>query len=121
MLYGLPDRDPPCRDQYDKMLEPVVETWRRAEAGKRREIEEHFAGMIGLSEKARKDMFVDYGTSNDWDGLRTLKFAIASALHEIDKKERPEAHQPRPQRHNWKCWHEYNCSCGLCHSVDTSD
>lgn len=72
-------------------------------------------------EELRKQWFIDYGAANSWDEKDSAHFRVASNLHEIDAKHHPKLHEKMPQKHSWHCWHEDNCSCGLCHSWDSSD
>lgn len=72
-------------------------------------------------EDLRKTWFINYGTMNGWGFETSMKFAIACKLHAIDVKLNPDLHKHLPQRENWNCWHEDNCSCGFCSSYDSSD
>ncbi len=80
------------------------------------------ADAVGeITDDVRRKWFRDYGCCNGWTSETRRRFNIADALHERDKAAHPELHKPMPQRQHWNCWHEYNCSCGLCSSCDTSD
>lgn len=72
-------------------------------------------------EHIRKMWFIDYGTTNRWDARTSLKFNIARELHTIDASANGHLHKKLPQKYNWNCWHEENCSCGFCHSCDSGD
>ena len=93
------------RDLKDKLVDVVV------------------AGLLKESsiEDLAKDWFKDYGTMNGWGWKTSFKYNIACKLHQIHMKKHPDEHKHVPQRHNWRGWHENNCSCGLCSSSDSSD
>ncbi len=72
-------------------------------------------------EELAKEWFKDYGTANGWVFATNFKYVVACAIHAEHMKKYPEMHKKLPQKHNWRCWHEDNCSCGLCSSWDSSD
>lgn len=72
-------------------------------------------------EELGKEWFKDYGTMNGWGWKTSFKYSVACELHRIHMKKHPEEHEKLPQKNNWRCWHEDNCSCGLCASSDSSD
>lgn len=76
---------------------------------------------ISTIEELGEEWFKDYGTMNGWGWQTSFKYNVASALHRIHIKKHPDEHRSLPQRHNWRGWHENNCSCGLCSSSDSSD
>lgn len=72
-------------------------------------------------EELAKEWFRDYGTMNGWGPSTSFKYGVACAIHAEHAKKYPKQHKQLSQRNNWRCWHEDNCSCGLCSSYDSSD
>lgn len=104
--------------------EAVVECGKLSLYDERKAFRENYARelmQVTSIEELAKEWFKDYGTMNGWGDATNFKFGVACALHEEHMKKYPEMHKKLPQKHNWRCWEENNCSCGLCYSCDSSD
>ena len=85
------------------------------------EAKEKADSILEITPEVRKEWFIDYGTKNMWGQETWDKYLVALELHKRDMLEHLEMHKKLPQKHNWRCWEESNCSCGFCSACDSSD
>lgn len=110
--------------EYVKIMDSIGEISREA----REKLDENLVGFIAedlMDKNSLEDLadewFVDYGTMNGWNSVDSAKYKIACMIHQEHVKRHPDDHKKMPQKHNYSCWHEDNCSCGLGCSWDSGD
>ena len=91
------------------------DTWKALEEQMAKELE-----PVTLTDEDKKTLFKDYGCRNGWSWQPEVAscYSVVRALHELDKKRNPSAHQYSTST-PYTCYHVEKCTCGLKTSYDS--